>query len=306
MCPDSNFNICTGWTQEWISSKKLQKDKHLDIQEIVRGPFSSPRLLKTCPLIVFSSCPQQNENIEKNYCNIRRGIPDTWKEYLACKGFCNTIEKYILQKNLISSCVRYFATDKIWTDTGLHFTQGIPDPWKCKSLTTSQCIKYPRAQYSRAKNICSTRKANTYDGDDEAKTKTISKGCPKCEQQLYLITLIVPVACKACPCGHSFFNARRNSIKSPPSPDNGVMKTRRTNRIKREKPNYYDALEYDKQSKKSAKGKGKGKSGSNNGIGDDDDEMEGINSLSPEKQLTCSLILQELNNKMRVVAWKPT
>ncbi|KYQ50816.1 hypothetical protein ALC60_09955 [Trachymyrmex zeteki] len=107
------------------------------------------------------------------------------------------------------------------------------------------------------------------------------------------------------------------------------MKTRRTNRIKREKPNYYDALEYDKQMKKSAKirrttdnsndidcrqlnkkkkrkGKGKGKSGSNSGMGDDDDEMDGINGLSPEKQLTCSLILQELNNKMRVVAWKPT
>ncbi|EGI65673.1 UPF0547 protein C16orf87 like protein, partial [Trachymyrmex septentrionalis] len=139
----------------------------------------------------------------------------------------------------------------------------------------------------------------------------------------------VPVACKACPCGHSFFNARRNSIKSPPSPDSGVMKTRRTNRIKREKPNYYDALEYDKQMKKSAKirrttdnsndidcrqlnkkkkrkGKGKGKNGSNSGMGDDDDEMDGINGLSPEKQLTCSLILQELNNKMRVVAWKPT
>ena len=78
-----------------------------------------------------------------------------------------------------------------------------------------------------------------------AKTKTISKVCPKCEQQ-------VPVACKACPCGHSFFNARRNSIKSPPSPDNGVMKTRQTNRPK-QKPNYYDSLEYDKQSKKSAK-----------------------------------------------------
>lgn len=41
-------------------------------------------------------------------------------------------------------------------------------------------------------------------------------------------------------------------------------------------------------------------------MGDDDDEMDGINGLSPEKQLTCSLILQELNNKMRVVAWKPT
>lgn len=58
--------------------------------------------------------------------------------------------------------------------------------------------------------------------------------------------------------------------------------------------------------KKKRKVKGKGKSGSSNGIGDDDDEMEGINGLSPEKQLTCSLILQELNNKMRVVAWKPT
>lgn len=58
--------------------------------------------------------------------------------------------------------------------------------------------------------------------------------------------------------------------------------------------------------KKKRKGKGKGKNGSNSGIGDDDDEMEGINGLSPEKQLTCSLILQELNNKMKVVAWKPT
>ncbi|XP_058789256.1 UPF0547 protein C16orf87-like [Phymastichus coffea] len=154
-----------------------------------------------------------------------------------------------------------------------------------------------------------------------AKTKTISKGCPKCEQQ-------VPVACKACPCGHSFFNARRNSIKSPPSPDGGAMKTRRTNRVKREKPNYYDSLEYEKQTRKSAKlrraaetgsdsdcrqlnkkkkrkGKGKGKGGGSSGNGDDDDEMEGVSSLPPEKQLTCSLILQELNNKMSSVAWKP-
>ncbi|XP_043271369.1 UPF0547 protein C16orf87 homolog [Venturia canescens] len=155
-----------------------------------------------------------------------------------------------------------------------------------------------------------------------AKTKTISKGCPKCEQQ-------VPVACKACPCGHSFFNARRNSIKSPPSPEPGVMKTRRTNRVKRGKPDYYDALEYDKQTRKSAKirrtretgsdsdcrqlnkkkrkkGKGRGRPSNNSGMGDEEDEMEGVSSLPPEKQLTCSLILQELNNKMSTVAWKPT
>ncbi|CAD6214079.1 GSCOCG00011124001-RA-CDS [Cotesia congregata] len=156
-----------------------------------------------------------------------------------------------------------------------------------------------------------------------AKTKTISKGCPKCELQ-------VPVACKACPCGHSFFNARRNSMKSPPSPDgSGAMKTRRTNRIKR-RINYYDALEYDKQTKKTAKLRraaepnsfnncaqlnkkkkrkvSKTKSnrpGGNGSVGDDEEETEGVNALSPEKQLTCSLILQEINSKFLNVAWKP-
>ncbi|XP_014223767.1 UPF0547 protein C16orf87 homolog [Trichogramma pretiosum] len=148
-----------------------------------------------------------------------------------------------------------------------------------------------------------------------AKTKTIAKGCPKCEQQ-------VPVACKACRCGHSFFNARRSSIKSPPSPEL-AMRTRRTNRVKREKPVYYDALVIEKQTRKSTKlkkgtetdgdvpeisakkkKKGKGKKGGSSG-GDDYDETEGVSSLSPEKQLTCSLILRELNNKLLSTSWKP-
>lgn len=56
----------------------------------------------------------------------------------------------------------------------------------------------------------------------------------------------VPVACKACPCGHSFFNARRTTRVLSPSSDF----RRRTQRVRREKPNYYDALEYDKQVRK--------------------------------------------------------
>lgn len=52
-------------------------------------------------------------------------------------------------------------------------------------------------------------------------------------------------------------------------------------------------------------GKSKGRPGSNGALGDDEDETEGVNNLSPEKQLTCSLILQELNSKMSTVAWKP-
>lgn len=71
------------------------------------------------------------------------------------------------------------------------------------------------------------------------KNKMIAKGCPKCDQQ-------VPVACKACPCGHSFFNARRNTRAASPAEEI----RRRTQRVRREKPNYYDALEFDKQVKK--------------------------------------------------------
>lgn len=56
----------------------------------------------------------------------------------------------------------------------------------------------------------------------------------------------VPVACKACPCGHSFFNARKTARVLSPGEDI----RRRTQRVRREKPDYYDALVYDKQIKK--------------------------------------------------------
>lgn len=57
--------------------------------------------------------------------------------------------------------------------------------------------------------------------------------------------------------------------------------------------------------KQKRKGKSKGRFGPNGALGDDEDEAEGVSNLSPEKQLTCSLILQEINSKMSTVAWKP-
>ncbi|CAH0562103.1 unnamed protein product [Brassicogethes aeneus] len=134
----------------------------------------------------------------------------------------------------------------------------------------------------------------------------IAKGCPKCEQQ-------VPVACKACPCGYSFFNAKRGATKvlSPT-----VESRRRTQRVRREKPNYYDALEFDKQVRKSKtrhseceidedlKKDGKAKRRKIKKEEEEDDEV--ITSLSAEKQYQCSLILDELNRKLQVVTWKPT
>lgn len=68
----------------------------------------------------------------------------------------------------------------------------------------------------------------------------ITKGCPKCHQH-------VAVASKSCKCGHSFFNSRR--IRRGKTPENDEI-CRRTSRVKRDKPNYYDSQEYEKRKKR--------------------------------------------------------
>lgn len=76
------------------------------------------------------------------------------------------------------------------------------------------------------------------------------------------------VACKNCPCGHTFFVARRSSalmtkLKEAecttstrgPTPPTETMTSRsqsgirRTERVKRDKPDFYNASEYNKQRK---------------------------------------------------------
>ena len=76
----------------------------------------------------------------------------------------------------------------------------------------------------------------------------------------------VAVACKNCPCGHIFFVARRSSalvsklkeestrVSPPPPPEpastlRSQSGIRRTERVKRDKPDFYNASEYDKQRK---------------------------------------------------------
>ncbi|XP_014250473.1 UPF0547 protein C16orf87 homolog isoform X2 [Cimex lectularius] len=73
--------------------------------------------------------------------------------------------------------------------------------------------------------------------------KAITKCCPFCELQ-------VAVACKSCPgCQHSFYNAKKLLAQSAVE-DRGFGIRRRTERVKREKPNYYDASEFEKKTKK--------------------------------------------------------
>lgn len=101
------------------------------------------------------------------------------------------------------------------------------------------------------------------------RTRMILKNCPNCDQQ-------VAIASKRCPCGFTF-NARQanaayvpNTTTSTVGRPKGSKKTkpsaaearklaaastqvqrRRTGRVRREKPNYYDSLQYEKKKKKS-------------------------------------------------------
>ncbi|XP_076287467.1 uncharacterized protein LOC143212510 isoform X2 [Lasioglossum baleicum] len=173
----NEFKVSTGWTQEWVSPEQLRSNNACcDVRDVVRGPFISPRLLRTQPYIVRWH-PDTNENI--NYA--RRGIPDTWREYLASRGHCGATEARVLQRNLISSYVRCFATDRLWSDLGLPFVQGIPDPWKNLS-SRLRVVKRPRRQHACKKNGI-VQIVNHYDADDEAETEYSIAKHWKCTKQ---------------------------------------------------------------------------------------------------------------------------
>jgi len=101
-------------------------------------------------------------------------------------------------------------------------------------------------------------------------TKSVSKKCPQCKKQH-------PVATRHCSgCNHSFFDdKRRSSTNISPDPAGGEYEEvspgqamsgnhmagdfkgaalegvkRRSERVKREKPNFYDATEYDNKQRK--------------------------------------------------------
>lgn len=164
---DSNeFTIRTGWTQEWTCPKRLRRNRALDVREIVQGPFSTPKLLRTRPFVALSPC--QISDAKGNVDNDRNGIPDTWREYLASKGYCGATEARVLKKDLIPCYIRCTATCSLWNEFGLPFVQGIPDPWKSGSLLRRS--KCSRKRCVRDKKL-STRIASNYDGDDEAEVE---------------------------------------------------------------------------------------------------------------------------------------
>jgi len=85
--------------------------------------------------------------------------------------------------------------------------------------------------------------------------KSVTKDCPGCERAL-------PVACKTCPCGH-IFRKPSDYLGLPgesglstglsaglAAESSGSSTRRRTERVKREKPKFYDASQYQRAPRK--------------------------------------------------------
>ncbi|KAG4067066.1 hypothetical protein HA402_000057 [Bradysia odoriphaga] len=158
------------------------------------------------------------------------------------------------------------------------------------------------------------------------KSRAIVKNCPKCDHSV----AVASKSCKNKACGHSFFDAKRTTrSRSAQSAVDEEMLRRRTKRVRREKPNYYDSQEFDKKKKKKdRRGRPKAicqeipqrssKSPANtkestaarakrrrlrkeqeNGGGDI------CARLTTEKQELAALILAEINRKIGSVVWRP-
>ncbi|XP_013137162.1 PREDICTED: UPF0547 protein C16orf87 homolog isoform X2 [Papilio polytes] len=150
------------------------------------------------------------------------------------------------------------------------------------------------------------------------KNKMIAKSCPKCELQ-------VAVASKSCKCGHTFFAARRGADTLPAAEDI----RRRTGRVRRSQPQFYDSQHYQKEKKRSPKKrslsttiesdfkKEKGETATararrrralkraNRSPAVGERGRDPTPQLKPAQLARCNLILQEINRKMRAVTWQP-
>lgn len=126
--------IRAGWRHEWIPRTELPSRSVLAIREVVRGPFSSPRLIGASPYVLVSSkCKKKKRSacrLTERCPRIKRGIPDPWAEYLAYRGFCSKDDRRTVRRDINLGCKNIYVTATVWKNLGLPLGQGIPDPWK--------------------------------------------------------------------------------------------------------------------------------------------------------------------------------
>uniref|UniRef100_U5EWL5 Uncharacterized protein n=1 Tax=Corethrella appendiculata TaxID=1370023 RepID=U5EWL5_9DIPT len=159
------------------------------------------------------------------------------------------------------------------------------------------------------------------------KTRMITKICPKCE-------VSIAVASKRCTrCNYNFNKSptfsqpqpiKSSSKKKKPAKAEKVDQ-RRSNRVRREKPNYYDSVQFDQKKKKKPKSKSS-KTSSEKPVlitttkettaarakrrrekkEKIEDGVDLAGKLTLEKQDIAKLILAEINRKLGSVVWNPT
>ncbi|ELT92201.1 hypothetical protein CAPTEDRAFT_192808 [Capitella teleta] len=157
-----------------------------------------------------------------------------------------------------------------------------------------------------------------------AKRPTALKNCPSCPLQ-------VPTACKSCSCGHIFrksnspASSAANTAASTSEPSS-ASKIRRTERTRRERPQYFSHLEYDnykprrKTSEVVSPNKKKLKSfsdvdrakllfNSKSKVSDKDDASSSsedmFSNITSEKALQLAIILADVNRKFMGQNFRP-
>ncbi|XP_060063468.1 UPF0547 protein C16orf87 homolog [Ylistrum balloti] len=156
--------------------------------------------------------------------------------------------------------------------------------------------------------------------------RTVVKKCPKCDQQ-------IPVACKHCPCGHQF----SKKPSTPTEEEQASFKIRRTERTRRERPDFFNPMVLDVQAKRarkksqnspqvqpvetpppvqveketpSRKRRGRPKQTPTKSVPEIEEKPQPVEDdilikLRPEKALQFSIILSELNRKFGSQNFQP-
>ncbi|XP_077569270.1 UPF0547 protein C16orf87 homolog [Stigmatopora nigra] len=139
------------------------------------------------------------------------------------------------------------------------------------------------------------------------KVKMATKSCPECDQQ-------IPVACKSCPCGFVFIsrkllNARLNECSSASVADKMASKRRRTERVRRERPDGGEGADprrprprSNSQSDPVRRGRGRPKTVGLKKHDEEKDKQEKETDvyagLSDERAFVFSVALAEINRKI--------
>ncbi|XP_077376512.1 UPF0547 protein C16orf87 homolog [Festucalex cinctus] len=133
-------------------------------------------------------------------------------------------ELLLFKKNLISTLGllgrerRLFNNKRVWNILFLSCFHPCED-----KLAKTKASRSSLLQFSQTMSTNKTKKV-----------KMATKSCPECDQQ-------IPVACKSCPCGYVFIsrkllNAKLNECSSTNAADKLEFKRRRTERVRRERP----------------------------------------------------------------------